>query len=350
LSMATSLFSSPHPWQRPGAIDGNRLPMRSPLLPYRSAKEALSAAQLGPAGRERLGAERDAWKLSLDGAWAFALAENPESRPEGFYEPGFDAASWAAIELPGSWSLQGYDRPHYTNVIMPFSNVPPIPPARYNPTGLYRRNFELPSDWIGRRTVLHVGGAESFLELWCNGKAVGWAKDTRLPSEFDLSPYLRQGANTLAFSVMRYSDSSYIEDQDQWWLGGVYRSVYLYSTAQAYIADIELRPRLEPCLSRGSLDISAQLGFSFDPGAERVPRGEGPVDYETTNGPGVGTHPAERPLAERPLMGDYLLRVRVYGPIIGPAYNLVSAAGPTTLARLAKPRRSVSPSPRPSCR
>jgi beta-galactosidase len=311
LSMATSLFSSPHPWQRPGAIDGNRLPMRSPLLPYRRPEAALLAARLGPAGRDRLDAERDAWKLSLDGAWDFALAENPESRPIGFYEPGFDAASWAAIELPGSWSLQGHDRPHYTNVIMPFSNVPPIPPARRNPTGLYRRDFELPLDWEGRRTVLHVGGAESFLELWCNGRAVGWAKDTRLPSEFDLTPYLHRGKNTLAFSVMRYSDSSYIEDQDQWWLGGIYRSVYLYSTAQAYIADMELRPRLEPSLSQGSLDICARLGFSFDPGADRVPCGAGAVDYEGGAEPDYGFQ-----------AGDYQLRIRVYGPFVGPIVNL----------------------------
>jgi len=310
--MATRLFSSPHPWQRPGATDGNRLPMRSPLLPYRSAYSALCAARAGPLGRERLGSESEAWMLSLDGSWPFALADNPDSRPAGFYEPGFDASSWARIELPGSWTLQGYDKPHYTNVIMPFSNAPPIPPVRHNPTGLYRLNFELPASWEGRRTVLHVGGAESFLELWCNGQAIGWAKDTRLPSEYDLTPYLQAGVNTLAFSVMRYSDSSYIEDQDQWWLGGIYRSVYLYSTADAFIADIELRPRLEPGLSRGSLDIRAHLGFCFDPGADRVPPGAGAVDYELATSTAASLQRCAQ-------AGDYQLRVRVYGPSVGPA-------------------------------
>ncbi len=278
--------------------------MRSPLLPHAQAHAALHAAQTGPQATETV---QSPWVLRLDGRWDFALADNPSSRPDGFFLPDHDASRWGAIEVPGTWTLQGHDKPHYTNVIMPFSNVPPSPPEVHNPTGLYRIAFTLPPDWEPRRTVLHVGGAESFLEVWCNGQPVGWSKDTRLPSEFDLSDFLVAGRNLLAFSVIRYSDASYIEDQDQWWYGGIYRSVYLYSTDQAYIADIDLRPRLDADLTHGSLAIDASLGFTFDPGFDRVPPIAGPADYGVPS-PTVTGHAA---VMEQ---GDYTIRVALHAP------------------------------------
>ena len=119
--------------------------------------------------------------------------------------------------------------------------LPPLP-RRTTPPGSTASISRCPAHWERRRIVLHVGGAESFLEAWCNGERFGFSKDTRLPSEFDLTPFVRAGANLLAFMVVRYSDASFIEDQDQWWYGGIYRSVYLYSTDFAYIADVDARP------------------------------------------------------------------------------------------------------------
>ena len=172
--------------------------------------------------------------------------------------------------MPGSWSLQGFDKPHYTNVVMPFEGAPPASPAE-NPTGLYRLAFDLPSAWKGRRVVLRVGSAESFLSVRANGREVGFSKDSRLPAEFDLGPFLKEGRNLLALKVIRYSDSSYIEDQDQWWLGGLHRGVYLYSTEGAYLRDLDARPTLSADLSSGSVELVASLGFSAAPASGGKP-------------------------------------------------------------------------------
>jgi beta-galactosidase len=289
--------------------------MRSPLLPYPNAESARVAARLGALGRESSegAAEASPWAMSLDGEWSFALAESPGSVPglaEGspaFAAPGYDDSAWASLRVPGTWTLQGYDKPHYTNVVMPFGNVPPSAPAQHNPTGLYRVTFQLPADWKKRRVLIHVGGAESYLEAWCNGKRLGFSKDTRLPSEFDLTGVAGEGENLLAFMVIRYSDSSFVEDQDQWWYGGIYRSVYLYSTDFAYIADLDARPRLgamprlaavdgaavngapvPEAAAAGSVDVAVRLGFTFDPAGE-PPLGAPPVDYASSGLPeGLG--------------------------------------------------------------
>ncbi len=294
--MNADLFQGGKAWEDPEIQASNRLPMRSPLLPWPEAESARLMAVAGPAGRDLT---LNPWHLNLDGQWQFSLAANPASRPAGFFLPGFDTSSWGCLEVPGTWTLQGYDKPHYTNALMPYANVPPSAPATHNPTGLYRMQFDLPPDWEGRRTVLHVGAAESFLEVWCNGAKLGFGKDSRLPQEFDLSPWLKSGQNLLAFSVIRYSDSSYIEDQDQWWFGGIYRSVYLYSTNRAWLADLDLRPEVAVDLTSGRLDCTVRLGFAFDPGQERCLPKTGLPDYAAGT---VG------------LQGDYSVRISLFAP------------------------------------
>ena len=218
---AVDLFHGSAAWESPERSGEGRLRMRSPLLPYPSAEAARAAVAAGAPGRDSpAGGEGDTpWRLRLDGSWRFALAENPASVPRGvtsardvtvarggssgpcFADEDFDDSGWGSIRVPGTWTLQGYDKPHYTNVVMPFGNVPPSVPSSHNPTGLYRVPFEMPGGWKNRRVVLHVGGAESFLEAWCNGKRLGFSKDTRLPSEFDLTPFVSEGSNLLAFMV-----------------------------------------------------------------------------------------------------------------------------------------------------
>jgi len=253
------------PWEQPELTAHNRLPMRSPLFPFPSEEAAQIDARLGPLGRASHPAilpEKTPWVLSLDGPWSFYLAPNPDSALTLLQQAGFSTAllsgaevftaekpmagetiPWTTIQVPGTWSCQGFDKPHYTNVLMPFDAIPPEAP-RENPTGIYQRTFAVPADWQGRRVVLHVGSAESFLAVFVNGNEVGFSKDSRLPAEFDLTEFLQPGDNSLTLLVVRYSDSSYIEDQDQWWLGGIHRRVYLYSTAMAYIQDIDARPIL----------------------------------------------------------------------------------------------------------
>ncbi|HET6449843.1 MAG TPA: glycoside hydrolase family 2 TIM barrel-domain containing protein [Spirochaetia bacterium] len=311
--MSTDLFHSRHPWESPELNGEGRLPMRSPLLPWPEAGAAREWAAAGPAGT----GTSSPWVLGLDGRWRFALAENPDAVPRGagpagFAHAQFDDSSWKELQVPGTWTLQGYDKPHYTNVIMPFGNVPPSAPARHNPTGLYRVGFTLPAGWERRRTVLHVGAAESFLEAWCNGERLGFSKDARLPSEFDLTPFVRSAGNLLAFMVIRYSDASFIEDQDQWWYGGIYRSVYLYSTDFAYLADVDARaslpdaPPAPEAGARGSVAVAVKLGFTFDP-ARDVPPGGAPTDYADGAGLPSGVDPSE-------WQGDWTVAVSLFGP------------------------------------
>ena len=129
------------------------------------------------------------------------------------------------------------DLPQYTSVEMPFTDEPPHVPE-HNPTGIYERDFELPAAWAGRRVVLHVGAAESVVVVTLNGRRVGVGKDAHLASEFDLGEYLRPGCNTLRLMVVKWSDATFIEDQDQWWHGGITRPVYLYTTEPVYLADV----------------------------------------------------------------------------------------------------------------
>ena len=157
-------------------------------------------------------------------------------------------------------TVQGWDKPHYTNVIMPFDGIPPETPAE-NPTGVYRRHFALPAGWEKRRTVLRVGSAESYLEVYVNGAMAGSSKDTRLPSEYDITELVKPGDNIIVFMVVRYSDASYIEDQDQWWFGGLHRSVFLYSTAPVYLADADVRAEPSADFSSGTVSIRVAAGY-----------------------------------------------------------------------------------------
>ncbi|MDR2785707.1 MAG: DUF4981 domain-containing protein, partial [Treponema sp.] len=245
--------------------------MRSPLLPFANVESALRYSIAGP---EFASAEDAPLRLLLDGKWHFRLIDNPNGDNSGGQSPewtqsGYNAEAWGTITVPGTWTLQGYDKPHYTNVQMPFQATPPHAP-KDNPTGLYRTSFKLPPEWTGRRTVLHVGSAESCCLVYVNGKFAGAGKDTRLPSEYDITPLLSDGGeNTLSLKVIRYSDASYVEDQDQWWFGGLHRSVYLYSTGGCYIQDARAVPgeiRKGQNSAEGHLRLSVTLGGNVPEG------------------------------------------------------------------------------------
>jgi len=239
-------------WELPEFVALNRLPMRVPLTSYGS----LEAARVG---------DEAPWRLSLDGTWRFRLVDSPLQAPEDFAAIAHDDSAWGDIVVPGTWVRQGHDYPHYTNVVMPFAGEPPTTPV-HNPTGLYRTRFRVPSTWRGRRVVLHVGSADSVLLVYVNGVSVGLSKDSRLPAEFDLTPHLRRGVNVLAAMVIRWSDATYVEDQDQWWQPGIHRSVHLYSTASTYIADLRITAGLTDDYRRGTLVIEGEAAGIVDSG------------------------------------------------------------------------------------
>ena len=192
-------------------------------------------------------------RLPLDGRWRFQLLSEPTEAP---------GADWGEADVPGLWTMSGtWDKPHYTNVQMPFRGMPPELPSP-NPTGVYEREFEVPGAWAGRRIVLHVGAAESVLIVELNGAEVGVGKDSHLASEFDVTEHVRPGTNTLRLTVVKWSDATYVEDQDQWWHGGITRSVFLYSTGRVHLADVKAIAGLTDDMATGTLDLSAVVGFA----------------------------------------------------------------------------------------
>ena len=243
-------------WEEPECTGVNRLPARASLTPFPDPETART-------GRR----SESPWRCSLDGLWKFKLAERPEAVPPDFALTHFDDSAWGTIEVPGNWTMQGHDRPHYTNIQMPFAGTPPHVPEE-NPTGLHRLTVQLPETFEGRRVVLHFGGAESVLYVWWNGQPVGMSKDSRLPAEFDVTPFLRSGSNQLAVAVVRWSDATYIEDQDHWFMAGLHREVYLYATGSEHIADLSVRAELDDAYTHGRLVATAWVGSdrSLEPG------------------------------------------------------------------------------------
>lgn len=229
----------PRSWARPEAIAFARLPMHTTY------------------------ARPHAPRISLDGSWQFALFDRPEAVGRG--DLTGDASGWAPIEVPGNWTMQGFDRPQYTNVQMPFPGPPPRVPEN-NPTGVYRRTITIPDvNEEGHRVILHVGGAETVLYVHLDGRPVGMAKDSRLASEFDLTPFRSAGVHhELALTVVRWSDATYLEDQDHWHHAGLHRRVFIETRPRPHIDDVRvlradvdgtLRVHIsidEPALARGS--------------------------------------------------------------------------------------------------
>ncbi len=240
-------------YQLPEIQEINRLPMASGGLPFASPDAA------------------EPEKLSLDGNWKFKLWSRPEELPADFAQTDTDLTGYGEIAVPSNWTLAGlFDKPVYTNIKMPFENNPPVVPEE-NPTGVYRTTFRLPEKWRNRRIVIHIGGAESYLEVYLNGKLIGMGKDTRLPSEFDLTCAVDfSGKNTLVCKVIRWSDSSYIEDQDQWWMAGIYRSVYLYATSPVYLEDLFSLGDYDCESKTGTIKVKLHLGFDFATYADKT--------------------------------------------------------------------------------
>ncbi len=186
--------------------------------------------------------------MSLNGTWRFKFVSEPGQRPLDFYKKGYDVSGWDTIPVPSNWEMQGYDRPIYCNVEYPHSNTPPFIKARpgfndggknygINPVGSYVRTFSVPSDWLQRTTFIHFGGIYSAAFVWLNGHYVGYTQGANNTSEFDLTPYLTAGENTVAVQVFRWSDGSYLECQDMFRMSGIHRNVYLYSVPKTAIRD-----------------------------------------------------------------------------------------------------------------
>ncbi len=193
-------------------------------------------------------------KITLDGMWRFQLLRNPHQSL---------GRKWASIPVPGLWTMQPesdvfFDKPIYTNVQMPFEEQPPFVPE-INPHGVYERDFDLPESWIGKRIVLQLGGYESVALVYVNGVEVGLTKDSRLAAEFDITKFVNHGSNVVRIDVTKWSDATFIEDQDQWWHGGITRSVKLFATNKVFIERFYTTAGLAKDGATGTLDIRAHI-------------------------------------------------------------------------------------------
>ncbi|MFM9024009.1 MAG: glycoside hydrolase family 2 TIM barrel-domain containing protein [Planctomycetaceae bacterium] len=209
--------------------------------------------------------------VATESPWKFHYRGTPADRPVGFHEPGFDDSSWPGIPVPSNWQLHGYGVPLYTNFEYPFAVHPPAvmgeppgqftnhPAERRNPVGCYRRGFRLPESWRGRHIFLTFNGVDSAFTLWVNGRHVGYSEDSRTPAEFDITSVVQEGDNLLALEVLQYSDGSYLEDQDMWRLSGIFRDVFLWSSAPLQLRDHWVKAGLRDDCRTGTLAVEAEL-------------------------------------------------------------------------------------------
>jgi beta-galactosidase len=196
----------------------------------------------------------DAPSLSLNGTWRFHLAPTPAAAPAGIEEPDFDDSGWDELPVPAHWQLCGHGRPAYTNVNYPFPLDPPHPPDE-NPTGDYRREFQFPAEWAGRAVVLRFEGVDSCAKVWLNGHELGYSMGSRLPVEFDVSDTVVAGRNVLAVRVHQWSAGSYLEDQDMWWLSGIFRDVTLVARPPRALDDFFVHTDYDHVTGHGTLRI-----------------------------------------------------------------------------------------------
>lgn len=234
-------------WQNPVVFQRNRINAHSPHNGFRTLDDAING--------------NNAQKRSLNGEWDFRLFEAPHLVCESVLDKALSAeelSHWHSISVPSNWQLKGFDKPIYCNVKYPFAVNPPVVPSD-NPTGCYRTTFNVTDETLAQRNHIVFEGVNSAFHLWCNGHYIGYSQDSRLPAEFDLSSVLVAGENRLAVMVIRWSDGSYLEDQDMWWLSGIFRDVNLVSKPRNHIQDVFVTPSLDACYRDGKVAVRTAI-------------------------------------------------------------------------------------------
>jgi len=248
----------PSELEDPTCLGINKEPYHATLMPYADLKEALLA-------------NRHASSLchNLNGQWKFNWVPRPEQRPVDFYKPDFDVSGWKEIPVPSNWEVQGYGTPFYRNngytIKRDFPHIMSEPEEKYtafkerNPVGSYRREFDVPAEWIGRRTFITFDGVDCGFYLWVNGEKVGYSVNSRNAADFDLTKYLKAGKNMIAVEVYQYSSGTWLEDQDMWRLHGIFRNVTLWNAPQVHIRDFFVKQDLDKDYKDATVDVMATI-------------------------------------------------------------------------------------------
>lgn len=264
------------PWENPRLTGVNNLAPHATMVICPDAKTARSIGVVQNSERVK-----SPFYRSLNGLWKYHYSPNQLARVENFWATDFNDSQWASIPVPANVEIEGYGIPIYANVTYPWAwhgkpATPPVVP-REDPNGTvnaYRREFELPADWTGRRVLITFDGVNSFFQLWVNGQYVGMGKDARTPVEFDLTKFLKPGKNVLAVENFRWCDGSYLEDQDFWRMSGIFRDVYLWSPASVHIRDFEVKTDFDAGYRDAKLTLKYEVENAGDSSAAFTLEGE----------------------------------------------------------------------------
>ena len=233
-------------------------------LPLHTLHFAYDPNDFPGTGAEYLDKKKSMNYLSLDGTWKFNWVANADERPTDFYKTDLDDSKWNNIQMPGNWEMLGYGQPEYVNVGFAwrghFDQQPPAVPTKDNHVGSYRREINIPANWDGKRVIAHFGSVTSNIYLYVNGKFAGYAEDSKVAAEFDITPFLKKGKNLIAFQTFRWCDGSWCEDQDFWRLSGPARENYLYARSKEHrLLDVRVETELKNNYKDGALNITAKL-------------------------------------------------------------------------------------------
>ncbi|WPU96327.1 glycoside hydrolase family 2 TIM barrel-domain containing protein [Mucilaginibacter sabulilitoris] len=253
----------------PRNIGINKEPAHASLMPYANLQEALKANR-----------RASSFSRSLNGMWKFNWVDWPQKRPADFYKTSYDVSGWKDIKVPSNWQIEGYGTPYYSNYNYifkkDFPRVMSEPPKKFtaykerNPVGSYRRDFDLPANWNGRRIFMTFDGVDAGFFIWVNGKKVGYSVNSRNAAEFDITKYVQPGKNMVAVEVYRFTTGTYLEDQDMWRLSGIFRNVTLWSAPQEHIRDYFVKTNLDKQYKNAVVEVSAQVkNYSSSPMAAK---------------------------------------------------------------------------------
>ncbi|WP_338029429.1 glycoside hydrolase family 2 TIM barrel-domain containing protein [Gracilibacillus halophilus] len=230
----------------------NRMPQHAEAIPYQNVDQAFKAQR-----------EESPYVYFLNGTWNFHFAKNPEERLKDFYQLDYDTSDWDEITVPAHWQLEGYDYPQYVNTRYPWIEhddiEPPFAPTNYNPVGQYVTKFHVSDLWRELPIILHFQGVESAFYVWLNGEFVGYSEDTFTPAEFNITPYITDGENHLAVEVYRWSDASWLEDQDFWRMSGIFRDVYVYAIPKLHLYDHSIQTIFDQTYQDARLNVQAEI-------------------------------------------------------------------------------------------
>ena len=243
----------PRDWENPAMFNQNREAPHATMISYADEITALgSDKSVSPN------------YMSLDGIWKFNWVKSPDERPFWFFKDDYDIRDWVETEVPSNWQMKGYDVPIYVNIGYPFKMNPPFIHHDWNPVGSYKRSFRVPSDWKEKEVFLHFGAVSSAFYVWVNEQLVGYSQDSKVPAEFNITKYLKKGENSVAVEVYRWSDGSYLEDQDFWRLSGIQRSVFLHARPRTFISDFFAVGDLENNYTDGKLKLDVSITGTGD--------------------------------------------------------------------------------------